>query len=163
MAYLLDTNVFIEAKGLHYGMDFCPGFWDWLVRAAKKGVIRSIRQVEDELQDDELREWLKKLGSDFFAEADLMTMPALAQVSEWVQNTDYLPGAKSTFLSAADFHLIAHAVAGGHTVITHEQFQATKHVIKIPNVCTALRVKYARTHEMLRREKARFILKPSKK
>jgi len=24
MAYLLDANVFIEAKRRHYGMDFCP-------------------------------------------------------------------------------------------------------------------------------------------
>ena len=31
MAYLLDANVFIAAKNLHYGFDFCPAFWDWLV------------------------------------------------------------------------------------------------------------------------------------
>jgi hypothetical protein len=31
MAYLLDANVFIAAKNLHYGLDFCPAFWDWLV------------------------------------------------------------------------------------------------------------------------------------
>ncbi len=30
MPYLLDTNVFIQAKNLHYGFDFCPAFWDWL-------------------------------------------------------------------------------------------------------------------------------------
>ena len=26
--YLLDANVFIQAKNLHYGFDFCPAFWD---------------------------------------------------------------------------------------------------------------------------------------
>ena len=31
MAYLLDANVFIAAKNLHYGLDFCPAFWDWLI------------------------------------------------------------------------------------------------------------------------------------
>ena len=31
MAYLLDANVFISAKNLHYGFDFCPAFWDWLM------------------------------------------------------------------------------------------------------------------------------------
>ena len=31
MAYLLDANVFIAANNLHYGLDFCPAFWDWLV------------------------------------------------------------------------------------------------------------------------------------
>lgn len=33
MAYLLDANVFIQAKNLQYGFDFCPAFWDWLERA----------------------------------------------------------------------------------------------------------------------------------
>ena len=31
MAYLLDANVFIQAKNLYYGFDFCPAFWDWLI------------------------------------------------------------------------------------------------------------------------------------
>ena len=31
MAYLLDANVFIQAKNLHYGLDFCSAFWDWLI------------------------------------------------------------------------------------------------------------------------------------
>ena len=35
MAYLLDANVFIQAKNLHYGFDFCPAFWDWLVTATR--------------------------------------------------------------------------------------------------------------------------------
>ena len=26
MAYLLDSNVFISAKNLRYGFDFCPAF-----------------------------------------------------------------------------------------------------------------------------------------
>lgn len=28
--YLLDTNIFIQAKNLHYGFDFCPAFWELL-------------------------------------------------------------------------------------------------------------------------------------
>ena len=31
MTYLLDANVFIQAKNIHYGLDFCPAFWGWLV------------------------------------------------------------------------------------------------------------------------------------
>ena len=37
MAYLLDTDVFIQAKNLHYGMDFCPAFWDWVVAETARG------------------------------------------------------------------------------------------------------------------------------
>lgn len=32
--YLLDANVFIEAKNRYYGFDLAPGFWDWLDAAA---------------------------------------------------------------------------------------------------------------------------------
>jgi hypothetical protein len=39
MAYLLDANVFIQAKNLHYGLDFCPAFWDWLIRHNTAGRV----------------------------------------------------------------------------------------------------------------------------
>ena len=38
MAYLLDADVFIRAKNLHYGFDFCPAFWDWPRRRTERGV-----------------------------------------------------------------------------------------------------------------------------
>jgi len=37
MPYLLDADVLIRAKNLHYGMDFFPGFWDWLDKANAHG------------------------------------------------------------------------------------------------------------------------------
>ncbi len=49
MAYLLDTGIFIEAKRRFYGLDFVPGYWDWLMREAKAGTIRSIEKVFDTL------------------------------------------------------------------------------------------------------------------
>ena len=45
MAYLLDANVFIQAKNLHYGLDFCPAFWDWLVARKAAGEVFSIERV----------------------------------------------------------------------------------------------------------------------
>lgn len=61
MAYLLDANVFISAKNLHYGFDFCPAFWDWLVRENKAGKVYSIERVGDELLAgaDELADWAR--------------------------------------------------------------------------------------------------------
>ena len=41
MPYLLDSNVFIEAKNLHYGLDFCPAFWDWLIASNASGQVFS--------------------------------------------------------------------------------------------------------------------------
>jgi len=48
MTYLLDANVFIQAKNLHYGLDFCPAFWDWLVIQNSAGQVLSIEKVGDD-------------------------------------------------------------------------------------------------------------------
>lgn len=47
MSYLLDANVFMSAKNLHYGLDFCPAFWDWLVHKGNTGAVFSIDKVAD--------------------------------------------------------------------------------------------------------------------
>lgn len=40
--YLVDSNVFIQAKNLHYGFDFRPAFWDWLVERNNAGKVACI-------------------------------------------------------------------------------------------------------------------------
>ncbi len=50
MAYLLDADVFIRAKNLQYGLDFCPAFWDGLVNRNAAGTLFSIENVGDEVQ-----------------------------------------------------------------------------------------------------------------
>ncbi len=81
--YLLDTNVFIQAKNLHYGFDFCPAFWQWL---------------------------------------------------------------------------FAHALAQDCTVVTHEVPADSTRKIKIPNACIGLDLHCVSPYEMLRKERARFVL-----
>lgn len=68
MAYLLDANVFIQAKNLHYGLDFCPAFWEWLVTKNDAQQVFSIEKVGDEIDagDDELSEWAKARDGRFF-------------------------------------------------------------------------------------------------
>lgn len=68
MAYLLDANVFIEAKNRHYGFDFCPGFWEWLLEANADGKVFSVESVADELQGvaDELSNWAADRDAGFF-------------------------------------------------------------------------------------------------
>ena len=158
MAYLLDTNVFIDAKARHYGLDFCPGFWDWLAVAGQSGSVASIIQVRRELQDDELDDWLDALGANFFRQPDVQVLEAMARVSQWIDSQPFTPAAKTTFFDAADYHLIAHTLAGKHVLVTHEQIEHTQARIKIPNVCIEMNVPYMRTHEMLRSERVRLIL-----
>ena len=65
MAYLLDANVFIQAKNLHYGLDFCPAFWDWLIAHNGAGRVFSIEKVGDEIEAgaDELATWAVARGT----------------------------------------------------------------------------------------------------
>lgn len=58
MKFLLDTNVFIEAKNRYYAFDICPGFWDWM-DAVCDGDVASIVSVRDEMTggNDELANW----------------------------------------------------------------------------------------------------------
>lgn len=69
MAYLLDANVFIQAKNLHYGFDFCPAFWDWLDAANGTHSVGSIEKVGDELLAgaDELAQWAQPARESGFS------------------------------------------------------------------------------------------------
>jgi len=160
MAYLLDANVFIQAKNLHYGLDFCPAFWQWLIENNTAGIVYSIEKVGDEINAgaDELADWTAQCDETFFLKPDNAILPALGTVSQWVTQKGYDPAAVSTFLQVADYYLIAHAVAHKFIVVTHEKAAGSKKKIKIPDVCIGLGVKCMTPFEMLRHERARFIL-----
>ena len=162
MKYLLDSDVFIQAKNLHYSLDFCPAFWDWLVASNASGLVFSIEKVGDEIEAgaDELADWAAARGDSFFLKPDSAILPALATVSSWAAGQSYEPAAVSTFLQKADFYLVAHALAHGHVVVTHEIAAASTRKIKIPNACIGVGVKCMSPFEMLRHERARFVLGP---
>jgi predicted nucleic acid-binding protein len=158
--YLLDANVFIQAKNLHYGFDFCPAFWAWLAENNSAGRVASIEKVADELHagEDELTTWAEACGNAFFLSADTSVLPALSEVSIWANQQSYEPAAIATFLQVADYWLVAHAKAHGWTVVTHEVPSDGRRKIKIPNVCIGLDIRCISPYEMLRRERARFVL-----
>ena len=160
MSYLLDANVFIQAKNLHYGLDFCPAFWEWLVDNHAAGKVASIDKVGDEIAagDDELSDWARDRGNGLFTKTDAPVAAKFGVVSTWITGQQYEPAAINTFLQVADFYLIAHALARGQTVVTHEVPANSAKRIKIPNVCIGLNVLFMTPYEMLRRERARFVL-----
>ncbi len=160
MAYLLDTNVFIQAKNLHYGFDFCPGFWDWLDYANRNGILYSIERVKDELiaGNDELAEWAKQRDTNFFLPPDPTVITAFGEVSEWITGQSYDQAAINTFLQDPDYYLVAHALAHNFIVVTHEVPANTRKKVKIPNVCIGLGIRHMTPFEMLRIEKVRFVL-----
>jgi hypothetical protein len=160
MAYLLDADVFIRAKNLHYGFDFCPAFWEWIVNNNAAGKVFSAEKVGDDLQGvaDELSDWAANLGAEFFLRPDASVFPALATVSKWASSQQYEPSAISTFLQVSDYYLVAQAHAGNYIVVTHEIPSASIRKIKIPDACIGLGIKCMTPYEMLRLERARFIL-----
>jgi hypothetical protein len=160
MAYLLDANVFIQAKKLHYGLDFCPAFWQWLINENAAGRVFSIEKVGDEIEagGDELAGWVKKRGDVMFLKPDAVLSPALGRVSTWATGQKYEPAAVSTFLQVADYYLVAYALAHEHTVVTHEIPSTSTKRIKIPDACLGLQIKVITPFEMLRVSRARFVL-----
>jgi len=160
MAYLLDSNVFMQAKNLHYGFDFCPAFWDWLIANNAAGKVFSVEKVGDEIKagGDELVDWAADRGAGFFLEPDSKMLPALGSVSNWANGQSYEPVAVNTFLQVADYYLVAHALAHGHVVVTHEVASGSTKKIKIPDACIGLGIKCITPFAMLRIEHARFIL-----
>ena len=159
MAYLLDSDVFIQAKNLHYGFDFCPAFWAWIDERHAAGAVFSIEKVGDEVRAgaDDLATWASG-RPDLFLKLDGAVIPSLQTVSRWATSGAYSPAAVGTFLQVADYYLIAHAHAHQHIVVTHEVVAHGTKKIKIPNACIDLGVKCMTPFEMLRLEKARFVL-----
>ena len=132
MPYLLDADVFIRAKNLHYGLDFCPAFWEWLIEQNKAGRVFSIEKVGDEVQAvaDELSVWASALSVGFFLQPGAPVFPSLAAVSTWASGQQHEPAAVSTFLQVADYYLVSQAHAGSYTVVTHEVPSASTRRIK---------------------------------
>jgi hypothetical protein len=158
--YIIDANVFIQAKNLHYGFDFVPAFWEWLDQGRTAGVLSSIDKIGDELAvlSDELTIWAAA-RRPMFLTVDAATAPSLATLATWATSGKYRQSAQNVFLSSADYQLVAFAHAHGHTVVTHEKpapQSLTK--IKIPDACVAMGVSCVDPFAMLRTAGARFVL-----
>ena len=104
MTYLLDANVFIQAKNMHYGFDLCPGFWEWLDQSHASGRVFSIDKVADELSKgkDELLPWAAARKT-FFLKSDEKIALKFPAVSKWIMSDKYEPFACDGFHVTADF------------------------------------------------------------
>ena len=140
MKYLLDANVFIEAKNRYYGLDICPAFWDWLIVNIAQGKIFSIDKVSDEImaKEDTLTDWIRELNDNFFVRPGPAIIQAMSSVSEWAIQQGFSSVAIATFMERADCYLVAQALVDEYVVVTLETSSASKKRIKIPNACTGL-------------------------
>lgn len=160
VAYLLDANVFITAKDGHYGFDFCPGFWDWLEVANETGLVFSVEKVRDEVlvARDELSEWAETRDDRFFLRQDPSVGASMSAVTCWARAQGYEREAVNKFVRVADYDLVVLAHSASHTVVTHEVSSNSIRKIKVPDACEGLGIKCMTPFEMLRNERARFVL-----
>ncbi len=159
-AFLLDTNVFIEAYRRYYAMDLCPGFWDCLEHYCKEVQLLSIDRVRDEISEgDDLDAWVTRAPDKLFAStADAEVVQTFAEMMEWVQdNENFFDVAKDEFARVADGWLVAYAKVHELVVVTHEAFNPdAKRRVLIPNVCRQFDVPWQDTFSMLRSLGVRF-------
>ena len=156
--YLVDSDVLIAAKNGPYAFDIVPAFWSWLEQQNRAGKLFVVQKVADEILagGDELSEWVSEQPETFCLGVAASDAAALSTVASWAQGAGYAQGAIATFLSVADYFLVAQALSLGFTVVTHERREPTAKKIKIPNACHGVGVSCMSPYEMLRAEGARF-------
>ena len=153
--YVVDANVYIEAYRRYYAFDFGTKFWACLKEHSATGRVVSIDRVLDELRKgkDELADWACNTCCESFVTTDRPdVIYNFGKIMNWVQGQGhYFDGAKNAFAGGADGWLVAYAMAAGHTVVTHEEYNAEiRKQVKIPNVCRAFGIRYVNTFTMLR-------------
>lgn len=151
--YLVDSNIFLQAKNLHYRFEFCNHFWTWIERAHASGIVCSTSKVKRELlkgnDDDPVKKWVQDLPSTFFIadDTDPKVLLKYREVMQWTaNNSHFTEAAKVEFARAdiADAFLIATAMAYGQEIITHELSKPErKNKIQIPDAAAQFGV---RTH-----------------
>ncbi|MCL2784152.1 MAG: DUF4411 family protein [Propionibacteriaceae bacterium] len=162
--FILDSDVFLAAKNVHYPQDTMPGYWEWIVRSWHAGLVASIVPVMKEIVvDGELSGWVKQ-NAGLFTHIDAATLQAQRGVSKWAM-TRVHEGVKSDkvdeFLDGADSLLVAFCLAHGHQLVTYEQSAPeAKNGIKLPDACANFGVEYKRPHQVFRDSLAMLVLSP---
>lgn len=162
MKYILDSNVFIEAKNRYYSFDIAEGFWDWLEIFMEEQSFLTIREVRRELisSEDFLKDWIMQFNRNQFIEEDQEIQRNMRDITNYVLNHDLFSAEnKNKFLAKADPWLIATAMTHGYVVVTHETKTGpgTKKV-KIPNICETFGVAYINVFELMRKQQVNLRL-----
>lgn len=149
--FILDADVFIQAKNLHYRFDFCTGFWDWITQAHNGDIVFSIQKVRSQLissnKTDKAKLWAESTKTGFFLDDqnDPQVMEEYAKlITAVTAKTQYNLSAINWFLDSknADAFLIAAAKRHGFMLITHEvSAPDSKSDIKIPDAAKLVGVK----------------------
>ena len=158
--YSLDSDVLMTAAREYYAFDLVPAFWNSLIDQAKLRRVLSIDRVKREIEQGkgELAAWANKHFHQFFeSTASEDVLESFSHVMNWVQGERrFKDSEKARFAEGADGWLIAHAMVGGHTIVTLERPQPKSMKVKIPDAAAQFSVTCVPTYEMLRKLGIRF-------
>lgn len=157
--YLIDANVFIQAKNLYYRFDFCEAFWEWLTKAHSAGLVFSIKKVKKELlkgdKTDLVRMWAVALPDTFFLDdmGDTGVMSEYGHVMKWASDSaHYNAQAKAEFAkeNVADPFLISVARQHGYEIVCQEKSNPLSHrKIYLPDAANAFGVNTVYIYDLL--------------
>ena len=156
MLYLFDTNILLEANNRYYGLDFVPGFWEFIEREAKKTTLKSNDMVLAELIDisDDVGQWAQDRKDEIFdiSSQEKEIQRYFSKIANYVNiHPVFSDAEKARFLRGADGWLIAACKYLDATLVTHEVLvpsNSTK--VKIPNIAQQFGVDTINTFEMIR-------------
>lgn len=158
--YLIDSDVFIQAKNLFYRFDFCMPFWEWIADAHNADLVFTIKKVKNEVisgdPDDPARIWMESVPDGFVLDDtdDPEVMKQYAHSIQWAtgKSKHYTSLAIKDFADhkKADAFLVAAAKRHGFTIVTQEEENAaSKKRIPLPDAAHAVGVKTIHVYDML--------------
>ena len=156
-AYVLDSDVLMQAHRSYYAFDICSGFWRAIILHHGNSAVESIDKILGEINkgkgEDVLKQWVKKkLPATFFVSTnDPDVATAYGQIVNWVNGRPYQIEAKAEFMTEPDGWLIAYAKAKNRIVVTQEISEPNRiNKVKIPDVCDGVGVQCKGTYDFLR-------------
>jgi len=162
MIYLLDSNIFFQASNHYYGMDICPGFWDFLLDLADKGRLLIIDEVIRALaKDNNLKKWVHEHGKRFSMSTDKIDTLKIGDLTSYIKMSQFQPNVKKDFLISDNFYIVAFALTSKEecAIVSLDSYDTFTNKIKLPNVCKELKIEHKSLYQMLRDENACFVLK----
>ena len=164
MLYIFDTNILLEANNRYYGLDFAPGFWEFVEKEAKKTTLKSNDMVLAELirVGDSVSDWVEERRDEIFdiSSEEEEIQQYFSDIANYVNaHPVYSEAEKARFLSGADGWLIAACKHLDATLVTHEvSVPNNSKKVKIPNIAHQFGVKTINTFDMIRSLGGKFEL-----
>lgn len=146
--YWFDTCSFTELRRT-YPSDIFEPVWRFIGALLDSGQIKSVEDVYLEIQnqDDELSKWIEQWESAFLPLSDEIQLKAREILARFRTLLNLKKGK-----SSADPFLIGAASLNSGTVVTEEDKSGGPPRVKIPDVCTELRLPCVKLLDVLKRE-----------